>query len=275
MPPTNPENEPEHLYRWKHERADWHRAMLLWAMQTPAERSVRATARAHGVTEGSIRKWKRVRRWEHRVAFHGDEADQVALDLYRDLYMADFGKLEIPHVAKGIIRELGSVHIKDDPVMATVQLARDRISKATGKTMREVEQAVAQTARTKQVDARKDAERHMKLVDGALGVIARKMKANEIKVSVRDIPILLECRERLVRVAAGPAGDGHGIVVDSARVKYAKETGGDVLDAMFTDAEECVLILGALRGRQGVDLDALSKEDQAVREQLQASGEAS
>ena len=263
MPMTD--NRPETLDRWEGERADWHRALLLWAMQGVSLRSFRAVARAMGCSDGSIRTWAKNERWKHRVAAHG-EADQYALDLYRQLYLADFGKLELPHVLENVVRPVGAIDL-DDPAAAAAELTRERARKATGHTLAEVEQAVVQQQTTKRRDNKREAERHLKLVDAALGTIARKMKANEIRVSVRDIPLLLECREQLVRVASG-ASTGPGIVVESSRVRYAKETGGDVLQAVLEDAEECTLILGALKGRQGVDLQALANEDQAARDAL-------
>ena len=35
-------------------------------------------------------------------------------------------------------------------------------------------------------------------------------------------------------------------MIESARVRYAKQTGGDIVEAMFEDAQELVAILGAL-----------------------------
>ena len=269
MPASNPNGEPLTLDRWHAERRDHHRAMLLWAMQGPDLRSQRKVAKAHGAAEGSIRNWKRTRMWEERLAHHGKSADQYALDLYREAYMAEYGKIELPYVLSNVVRPVGGLDL-DDPTAVAAEEARNRARAATGTTVAEVEQASRKVAADRKRDSRREAEKHIRLVDGALGLIARKMKANEIRVGVRDIPVLLECREKLERSVSGVSDDGAGRVVQSARVKHAKETGGDVLTAMFEDAEEVVLILGALQTRKAEDVTVLSQQDAALREALQA-----
>ena len=261
--PSNPNGEPLTLDRWHAERRDHHRAMLLWAMQGPDVRSQRKVAKAMGASEASVRNWKKTRMWMQRVEHHKVHADQYALDLYRDLYMKDFGPVELPVVLVNVVRPVGALAL-NDPAAAAAEQARERARTATGTTVTEVEQAARQVHATRKVNNTKEAQKHIRLVDGALGLLARKMKANEIRVSVRDIPVLLECRERLSRVVAG-TDDAVGRVVQSARVKHAKETGGDVLDAMYQDAEEVVLILGALRTKATADVQALSQEDAATR----------
>lgn len=268
LPPSNPNDEPLTLDRWHAERRDHHRAMLLWAMQGPDLRSQRKVSRATGASESTIRNWRRARMWEQRCAHHGKHADQYALDLYRSEYMADFGKIEMPWVLPNIVRTVGGVDL-DDPASVAAEQARERARKATGATVAEVEQAARQAVADRKRNSKTEADKHIRLVDGALGLLARKMKANEIRVSVRDIPVLLECRERLTRVVAG-AEDGTGRVVQSARVRHAKETGGDLLEAMYVDAEEVVLILGALRTRRTEDVYALSQQDAEHREQVGA-----
>lgn len=265
MPLTNPDNQPYTLDRWNQERREWHRALLLWAMQAPSMRSFRAVARALGCSDGSVRGWAGTRDWKQRVAAHGEHADQHALDLYRSEYMADFGKLEIPHVAPNVVRPLGALDI-DDPAAAAAELVRERTRKATGDTLAEVSQAAAQEAATLAADNKAIAARHLRLVDAGLGSIAKAIKDKDIKPTLRDIPMLLEAREKLHRTVYGGTDDEAHRVVESARVRHAKETGGDLLRAMFEDAEECTLILGALVSRRGADLEALSTEDQQMRD---------
>jgi hypothetical protein len=263
--PSNPNGEPLTLDRWHAERRDHHRALLLWAMQGPDMRSQRKVSKATGTSEGSIRNWKRTRMWEARVQHHGKHADQYALDLYRTEYMMDYGRIELPWVLPNVVRSVG-VDL-DDPTAIAAEQARERARKATGATVAEVEQAVRQTVADRKRTNRSEADKHIRLVDGALGLLARKMKANEIRVSVRDIPVLLECRERLARAVAGGEAEGAGRVVQSSRVLHAKDTGGDVLQAMYEDAEEVVLILGALRTKRTEDVHALSQQDAEHREQ--------
>jgi hypothetical protein len=77
-------------------------------------------------------------------------------------------------------------------------------------------------------------------------LIARKLKADELRVNVRDIPLLLESRDRLFNVVSGSNSSG-GVVIESTRVKQARETGTDLIEALHEDAVEMVVILGALR----------------------------
>lgn len=259
------------LERWEGERRDWHRAMLLWAMQHPEDRSNRAVARAMGVSEGSVRTWKVVRCWLARASTQGARSDQVALDMYRDEYMSDFGAHEMPHVAGNIVRAVGAVDLAD-PSAAAATLARDRVRNATGVTLSEVEQASVREAADRRIDVRQDAEKHLKLVDAGLGYIVGRLKLKKVRVTLGDLPKLLEARSKLVHVVNGTHGGAAGGVVKSARVKHAEDTGGDVLDAMYDDAQEVILILGALRTRKGADVEALAADENALRAELSTVG---
>lgn len=262
--PRLPDHSKTSLARDSAERRDHHRALLLWVMQTPSLRSQRAVARSMGKADGTIRLWRQGGHWKERAESAGEHADQVALDLYRTEYMAEFGEIEIPHVAKGVVRSIGDLNMKD-PLAAATEMVRQNVRHAVNNTLAEVNQATAQAVRERQADNKTVAKRHVRLVDGALGYIAKKLKDKDIKVSVRDIPMLLECRDRLSHLVEGHSA-GDGVVVESARVKHAKETGGDLLNAMYEDAEECVLILGALRTRSGTDVASLAAEDDTYSE---------
>ena len=154
----------------------------------------------------------------------------------------------------------------DSPVARAAHEARVRVSEALPRASVEVERATAKAVSDYRRDIRHDAERHIKLVDASLGVIARKLKADEVRVSVRDIPVLLECRDKLVGVVGGThAGANNGPIVETARVKHARETGGDLVTAMHEDAQELVSLLGAMVTAASVDLQALSDAEQQVR----------
>lgn len=249
---------PATLDRWPGERRDHHRALLLWAMQSPVKRSMRASARAMGISDGAVRKWKARSCWQARAEGHGEDADQYALDQYRAHYLADYGKLELPHVARFIVRPLGATDMRD-PVAQAAHDARRHTAHVIPAAHDEAEQAAAQAVANHRADQRIEAQRHIKLIDASLGLIARKLKADEVRVTVRDIPVLLECRGRLVAAVTDAASDAAGPgVVDSARVAHAKATGGDLVAAMHEDAVELVAILGALQSSRQADRDALA-----------------
>jgi len=247
------------LERWTGERRECHRAMLLWAMQNPADRSLRAVGRAMGRSDGGMRNWQRSQCWKHRVAAYNEDADQVALDVYRREYMKDFGSLELPHVAHAVVVPLGTD--LNSPAAKAAHASAIHVKSALDRATHAVEQATAQVVREHRADEADMTKRHIHLVDASLGLIARKLKADEIRVGVRDIPVLLECRDKLVRAVSGAQNGAAGPVVESARVAHAKASGGDVVCAMYEDAEELVVILGALRQRQQVDVEALSAQE--------------
>lgn len=258
---------PASLDKWPSSKVEHHRALLLFAMQAPGIRSNRSVGRAIGRSDACMRNWRREDCWIVRVEAHGPEADQYALDQYRALYLEDYGPAELPHVAKNIVRQLGGID-RLDPGAKAAHDARVAAAGATPRALLEAEQAVSQAIATHKRDTRADAQRHIRLVDASLGLIAKKLKAQDVRVSVRDIPVLLECRERLVQAVSGAQpGDGvGGTLVESARVKHAKEHGGDVLVAMYEDAEELVVILGALKTSKEADLAALAEADQQARD---------
>ena len=263
--------KPLTVERWPGEAHEHHRALLLFAMQGPMERSARAVARACGVSEGTIRNWRKKSGWDRRIDGQGETADADALDLYRALYLVDFGQIELPHVAPFVVVPIGPFNM-EDPVARAQHEARVKAAEVIPAAAEEAEQAVRQRLATMKRDNKTTSERHIKLVDASLGLIARKLKANEIRVSVRDIPVLLETREKLVAVATGEHDAAHGPIVESARVQHARKTGGDLLAAMHEDAQELVAILGALRTSKHTDASTLAAEDQIVRSALASSG---
>ena len=119
--PTLPDHAASTMARASAERRQTHRAFLLWAMQTPTLRSVRSVSRAMGRPESTVRSWFKSGHWPARCEADGDNSDQVALDLYRDDYMAEFGELEIPFVAPTIVRAIGALNMTD-PLAATMPL---------------------------------------------------------------------------------------------------------------------------------------------------------
>ena len=86
------------------------------------------------------------------------------------------------------------------------------------------------------------------LVDEALQYIHSRIQSGDIRASIRDIPLLLDLRDRLA--GAGHSGMSGGLPVESVRVRAARDSGGDILVAMLADAEELTAILGALTQKQ-------------------------
>ena len=269
------------LHRWPGERVIQHRAMLLFMMQAPGIRSNRAVSRAMGrrkflegekrtgTSEANIRKWREVGCWDERAAPYGDDADQFALDLYRSEYMADYGPSELVLIAPNIVRPIGSMELNTPEARASHE-ARIRVSKALPLATEEVEKATARAITDHKVSIRKDAERHIKLLDASLGVIAKRLRADEIRVSIRDIPILLDCRDKLIGIVSGTQRTQNGAIVESARVQYAKQTGGDLVAAMREDAVDMLAILDAMASAADVDRGQIARDDQTLRDETAA-----
>lgn len=206
-----------------------HRSFLLWAMQAPEVRNLSAAARAVGRSESTAREWRRRWSWDERIGSIGEASDVAAASAYREWYYPKWKLREIVEVEDYL-----AAPFRPEAVVApsVVQEVRQAIR---GDGLREAE-----------AEARKKARRrHRALVDGALGLVAKRVAAGEVKVSLRDIPTLLDLRERL---DDGGAATGHGgVVIESVRVRLARETNGDVVGALHEDALELVAILGAIR----------------------------
>lgn len=211
-----------------------HRAFLLWAMQSPEQRNVSAAARAVGRAEGTAREWRRRWGWDDRISSLGEANDAAAVAAYREWYYPKWKLREVVEVEDFLAAPFRPEAVVAPSVVAEVREA----IRGDGKREAEAE------AR------RKSRRRHRALVDGALGLVAKRVAAGEVRVSLRDIPTLLDLRDRL---DDGGAATGHGgIVVESVRVRLARETGSDVVGALHEDALELVAILGAIRSTEEV-----------------------
>lgn len=258
------QGRPQSLDRWPGERLKVHRAMLLYVMQAPAKRSKRSVSKAIGVHESTVRDWYKRGAWQARGAADGQTNERAALDMYRHSYMREHGANELPFVAERVHEEFGGETHTGSEAYMRVQDAADARRKAIPKALKIVESAVAGEIAKRRAQERHAADTHLKLVDASLGLIASKLKGKAIKVSLRDIPVLLECRSRLVQVILGVEEHAHGAVIESSRVKHAKAVGGDIVDAMYEDAVELEAILGVLRTRRDVDTQQLATDEDAA-----------
>ena len=206
-----------------------HRSFLLWAMQAPESRNLSAAARAVGRSEATAREWRRRWEWTERVEALGEASDVAAVAAYREWYYPKWKLREVVEV-----EDFLAAPFRPDAVVAPSVVSEVRAAiRGDGKREAEVE------AR------RKARRRHRALVDGALGLVAKRVAAGEVRVSLRDIPTLLDLRERLDDGV--PGGGSGGVVVESVRVRLARERGEDLVGALYEDAVELVAILGAIR----------------------------
>ncbi len=217
------------LNKRKRESERAHRAMLLWGMQDPERRSVRAAARAVNRAESTVREWRS--RWEWEKRCDQNLIEITSQSVYRKLYYEEYKLREIIEIED----KMASPFMPETPVPSSVADSVAEQIKPNKKKEKEQERELMM------------AKRHVTLVDGALGYIAGQLQDGAIKASLRDIPLLLKMRQELTGgIASSTDGGGIAQVIETTRVRFAKESNGDVLEAMHEDALELASILGAL-----------------------------
>ena len=204
-----------------------YRCFLLWTMQEPGRRSARAASRAIQRSDGLMRQWKKRWSWQARI----DKVslpDMTAAAIYRARYYKIYKLREIVEIEG----RLAAPFLPNTPIPSSIA--------------EEVNKAVMPDKTTHEADSRKKKlkQQHLQLVDGALGLLARKIAAGEIRCTMRDLPALLKVRDEMT----GPnVASGNGaLLVESVRVRQAKSQGTDLLEAMYEDSQEVMSILGAL-----------------------------
>lgn len=232
---------PTSLDRWtEHGEGDrQHRALLLWAMQHDERRSQKSTARAVGVAVSTIRKWAAEHSWTARVQGTSGRADERAVRLYRELYIEAYGPTELPEVATRVVVPLG----------VTPREVKERPPSEVEENLAEADRRVREEILRKRKADDELRQRHVKLVDGAIGYVVKAMQEGKIRVSLRDIPALFSVRAMLTGVA-NEASQGTSGPIESMRVRVAREQGTDFLDAVAEDVEELGVIVSTLRGRR-------------------------
>ena len=210
-----------------------HRAFLLWAMQSNEQgRNKASVAKAVGVSTTSITNWQR--RWDWGDRAKNITSETEAHQIYKKLYFPEIGNTEIMAIQ-------GNVDFKE---------AKQEEKVVDETVAQKIKQNLEETEKKAAVLLEKETKRkHMMLIDAALGYVAQGIKDGEIKRTLRDIPMLLEMRENL---SGNSSSNPQTVVVESIRVRDAKANNGDIIEAMYQDAEEISAILGALRSRGSV-----------------------
>lgn len=235
------------LARRDDEPVNHHRALLIYAMQSPRQRSYRATGRAVRVSDGSIRTWAKRGLWNERVT---KNCWPIALSMYRRLYLASWGSRELDIIEANM----------DQPPLASearrAAVKGGEVDKAVGEVRKEERKQAAGITPD-------SSAKFIPLVDALLGKLAGSLRAEQdarkraeangddplaieyVKVSVRDLPSLIKCRAMLAEEIT-PDGVAGVAPAESVRVRQAKKSGGDVIEALLEDAREMVVIFEAL-----------------------------
>mgnify|MGYP003641895887 CR=1 FL=1 len=244
---------PATLERLKNERFLAHRGLLLYVMQTPEKRSLRAVARAVGRSESTVRGWSKNWAWDFRSEV--SQAEETAISIYRAHYLRAHGTTELPEVEENITLPLSASPAQEPPPSS---VARD-IQQADDK----VRSEILRRRETKQRTRKK----HVDLVDGALGYLVKQLQDGKIRANLRDIPVLLQTRSLLTGEGDQSASNG-SLGVETVRVRMARESGGDLLEAMLQDVAEIGVILGALKVRQEEGIEETVEQARQDREPL-------
>ena len=215
------------LMRRQRESEIAHRSFLIWAMQIPKKRNVRLTARATSRSEATLRDFKKRWEWEDRAS--DITSDVEAQTMYRKLYVHKVGTKEIEVVEKNIATPISKIGTVPRSVAAIVD-----------KTIKHQERELKK--KDPEEEMRK---KHIGLIDAAIGYIAAGIRDGEVKPNIRDIPLLLQMRNMILKVEE--ANKTPQIVLESLRVRQAKDTGTDIIEAMIEDAEELLMILKSVR----------------------------
>ena len=250
-----------------------HRAMLLWAMQAPDARNMRATARAVKSSDNAIRKWKVVWAWERRT--EDPTSDVQAGTMYAALYHAMTGGAEVTLVAEWMAyeyappgtkgSEVEDVHPTPFAKAVDAHLENDRILAETddSKRRRRLE-ALLDVAETRLLnDLVSDQQRGPSLTGIPAGIDAETWQklpaavraqlltpAAKVPVRVADVQHLVRGRAYLAATRA-PTTDGkQNRGADLARSRLVErmiEQGHEPAVALKAEYEELGLIIDTLR----------------------------
>lgn len=276
---------PEAMGKLKSENDEKYRCFLLWAMQHPDLRATTHVARATARNMNTVRRWSREYGWAERVKGL-PRSDAVAVDVYRRLFWAGpHAVREIPEVADYVRVPLGhpspSTSLPPDPsrpVSATdgvPPLSPSPGSVVSGAAMAVVPEEDVRPpgdpkARADDVAAaiaRRRAHRltvreaYARVANDALGHIATAIASGKARVAVSDLPSLyrfqreLEADEDTARLAADEVRSSGPTISESFRVKRARSTGGDVIEAVWEDLQEVGTIVSALRTARAAGRD--------------------
>ncbi|NRA04345.1 MAG: hypothetical protein HRU00_17290 [Myxococcales bacterium] len=237
------------------ERAHEHRALLLWAMQDEGKRSYRVAAAAVHRSDSTIRSWKKRNDWISRVEELGGTAQAIAMRVYRTKYLGRWGQREVAAVEANM----------------SVPFLPNEVAPKPGR-----QGQAAKTVKRhllERDDNQVTAHRHLGLLDAAIGTLAQKVAKGEATLSMRDLPGFLRARNELADILLPPAQTAMGGgIVETVRVRMAKQANTSTVTAMYEDTLELSAILGALVTREQVDQDGLHQGGEVVELPKKAAG---
>lgn len=226
-----------------------HRAFLLYGMTIPSKRGrLRRVGAAVGRNESTLRHWHKTRTWDARLSVLGGDAEMRAAEAYHIQYNLERGDTEVKAIA-AMMRV---------PYRPPPSVMREEASKP----IEEAAESLHEAARSKHKEQR---GKLVKLTDAMMSYIAEMLKNKKVRVTAGDILTLAKASNLLAFDPYEDAGttDTGPRVVESVRIRLARQQGTDILEAAQEDAEELALILRTLRmGRAGLpEGETVARED--------------
>lgn len=205
-----------------------HRALLLYAMQFVKKRSMRAVSRAMERSSTTVREYSIRWEWSKRMEEAGANCEVEAQQMYRHVYFPKFGVKEVSAVESNIVTPVS-------------------VASTTPRSVTEaVTQAIEKSNENKPTVFDKEMKRkHLMLVDAAIGYVAQGIKNQDIRVTLKDIPLLLNLRGELT--GEKTAENRNSVIAESIRVQDAKARGSNLIEAMHDDAVEILSVLESLK----------------------------
>jgi hypothetical protein len=282
-PNTDPgEGLPQRLdmERLVEEPAALHRAFLLFAMQDPDLRSLRAAAKGVEKSEGALRNWRTRWRWDERMQAeaNGAAAQARALQLYRDHYAYHHRGRDVASVAHRMSAPL--LPAAEPPPKVTVRgvtggaSEREPDAGQAASPLGDLPQTKALTSRQLQV-----LQLAEKGWDHLMVEFWRSVKAGNVKIGPREALLISREQSRLRQeidflsatgapaptTAQGSNGSAPAPLEPTHRVREAERLGRSVTSALLEDAEELVGILRTIVTAEAVDAGWSSPTSQSAR----------
>lgn len=217
-----------------------YRAFLLWSMMR--NKSKRLVAHAVGKSQPGITYWEKRFQWKRRIKPTEKTHNIQAQVMYRERFYKKFGETEVKQIGMWL-----NTPVENKPVDKDI--------------LEEVKKALKSSANNENRDEKKKTlSRHKDVVNAGIAYVLKQFNAGTLRANLSDLPKLIEMSLRLEGIEEQIHTNNAPMIVESMRVKQAREKGSNIVEAMYQDAEELANILKNLKGT-GEGVSVLHKEE--------------
>lgn len=288
---------PDTLDRWPGERHDQHRAMLLLVMQDPDSndrtpqgylggRNLGRVVACLTTSRSVVRRWSLRYRWAERMEHHGADAQAYAIELYRHLYYEKYARNDVPNVADVVSLSMSTRSRATEDREGATEVQREAVGVVQKllppEPPPEVQEAVESAADKRRAEILRTNERIAAVAKAGLVAVQQSTRAavdaefraanphiTPVRARLTDLPklrqVLADLTEERMRLEHPELAQAAGaVVVDSVRVRIAKESGGNVLDAVAEDCREVLAMVEGIRAT-AVEAATLAENDERER----------